>query len=144
MTVYGILWLVAMIAFVVIECISYQLMSIWMAVGAGAGLIAYFVGADFLVQFVVFIVVSIALIALTRPFASKFLNSKNEKTNIDNLLGKKGIVIKRIDNIKGTGTIKLGGIEWSARAEDTNEIEEDEIVEVVRIEGVKAIVRKEN
>ena len=63
-------------------------------------------GADFLVQFVVFIVVSIALIALTRPFASKFLNSKNEKTNIDNLLGKKGIVIKRIDNIKGTGTIK--------------------------------------
>ena len=144
MTTYGILWLVSMIAFVVIECISYQLMSIWMAVGSGAALIAYFLGADFLVQFVIFIVVSVALIVLTRPFASKFLNSKNEKTNVDNVLGKHAVVIAEIDNIKGVGTIKLGGMEWSARSDDASKISEGEIVEVVKIEGVKAIVRKEN
>lgn len=144
MTTYGILWLVAMIAFIVIEGISYQLMSIWMAVGAGAALVAHLLGADFVVQFVIFIVVSVALIIFTRPFANRFLNSKNEKTNVDNLLGKKAVVIAAIDNIKGTGTIKLGGIEWSARAEDESKISEGEIVEVVKVEGVKLIVRKEN
>lgn len=143
MTAYGILWLVALIAFVVIECISYQLMSIWMAVGALSALISYGLGADFVVQFVIFIVVSVVLIILTRPFVNRFLNSKNEKTNVDNLIGKKSVVLSEIDNIKGIGTIKLNGIEWSARSDDGQIIEVGKVVSVVRVEGVKVIVKED-
>ena len=55
----GILWTVAMVVFIAIECISYQLMSIWMAAGSLAALIVYFLGGDFMTQFLVFIASSI-------------------------------------------------------------------------------------
>ena len=143
MASYGVLWLLAMILFIVIECFSYQLMSIWMAVGALSALIAYGLGADFVVQFIIFIVVSLALIVITRPFAERFLNAKNTKTNVDSIPGKKAIVIKTIDNLKNSGTVKLDGMEWSAKSENGEIISEGEAVEILRVEGVKAIVRKE-
>ena len=49
-------------------------------------------------------------------------------------------MLASVDNIRGTGTVKLGGIEWSARSTDGTPIEEGKIVRVDRIEGVKAFV----
>ena len=139
---YGILWIVAVITFVVIECFSYQLMSIWMAAGALAALIAFWLGANFTVQFIIFAVVSILLIGLTRPFVKRFVNVKTEKTNTDGLVGKKAIVISEISNLENKGRIKISGMEWSAKADDDTKIADGETVEIIKIEGVKAIVRR--
>lgn len=138
----SILWLVAIIAFIAIECISYQLMSIWMAVGALAALIIYWFGGNFLFQFLTFTIVSILLIVLTRPFCKKFINSKTEKTNTDGIIGEKAVVISEISNIAGQGKVKINGMEWSARSDNDEVIKDGEIVEIVKIEGVKLIVKK--
>jgi membrane protein implicated in regulation of membrane protease activity len=50
------------------------------------------------------------------------------------------LVTKKITQF-GKGEIKIKGQIWSAISEDNNEIEEGVICSVVRIEGVKAIVR---
>lgn len=143
MTAYGILWLVAMIVFIIIECFSYQLMSIWMAVGALVALICHVSGADFFTQFIVFLIVSIVLVILTRPFVKRFLDSKNIKTNVDDVIGKSAIVTSEIYNLENKGTVKIGGMEWSARAEDNTKIEAGKVVKVLKVEGVKVIVKED-
>ncbi len=143
MTVYGILWIVAIIVFIVIECFSYQLMSVWMAAGALVALICHIAGADFFTQFMVFLIISIVLIILTRPFVKNFLNSKNVKTNVDDIVGKEAIVTDEISNLENKGTVKIGGMEWSAKAEDNKKIEVGVVVKVLKIEGVKVIVKED-
>lgn len=137
-----ILWLFAVILFVIIECLSYQLISIWMAFGATGALIACLLGGNFAVQFIVFAIVSVLLIILTRPFCKRFINAKAEKTNVDGIIGKKAIVIREISNTEGKGSVKVNSMEWSARSDNNEKISVGETVEIVKIEGVKLIVKK--
>ena len=137
-----ILWLFAVILFVIIECLSYQLISIWMAFGAIAALIVCWLGGNFTVQFIVFAIVSVLLIILTRPLCKRFINAKTERTNADRIIGKKAIVISEISNIKNQGSVRVNGMEWSARSDNNEKISVGETVEIVKIEGVKLIVRK--
>lgn len=138
-----IIWLVLVAVLVVIEIISLGLTTIWFAGGAlVAAIVAGFNGPIWL-QVILFLIVSIALLIFTRPLAEKHLNSKLEKTNIDSLVGSKAIVLSTINNIEGTGQIKLNGVEWSAKnVEEDSIITEGTQVIVTEIQGVKAIVKK--
>ena len=64
-----ILWLILLIILLVIEAISLELTTIWFAGGALAAFIAALVGADVVVQVVLFLAVSIVLLVFTRPEA---------------------------------------------------------------------------
>ena len=81
--------------------------------------------------------------ALVRPMARKWLHPKMEKTNADRILDQEGVVVEEIDNLNASGQIKIGGAVWSARAEGEEVIPPGTRVRVARIEGVKAIVRKQ-
>ncbi|MBQ6537324.1 MAG: NfeD family protein, partial [Eubacterium sp.] len=47
-----------------------------------------------------------------------------------------------INNKKGTGQVSVRDLEWLARSEDDSVIEKGETVTILRIEGVKLIVKK--
>ena len=68
--------------------------------------------------------------------------SDNTITNANAIIGKKALVIKQINSIKGTGQIKVNGEVWSAKSSDDNIIEEGEYVTILNINGVKAVVEK--
>ena len=72
-----------------------------------------------------------------------FNGSKREKTNAEGLIGKRAKVIEQIDNDRETGRVIVNGQEWMARTEDEDIINIDEIVEILRISGVKLIVKKQ-
>lgn len=134
-------WLIAMVVLLVIEALVPGLVSIWFAVGALASLISAMVGAPMWLQIVWFFVVSIAMLALTRPLAKKYVNSRIQPTNADVALGKDCIVLEDIDNIRGTGAVSLDGKVWTARMlRDDALAAQGNIVRAVRIEGVKLIV----
>ena len=60
------------------------------------------------------------------------------------LIGSDCVVRERIDNLRGTGAVLAQGKEWTARTENGDaSAEVGEIVKIVRIEGVKLIVKKE-
>lgn len=89
-----------------------------------------------------FIIVTVVVLIFLRPIAVKYINNKAEKTNVDSLIGKKAKVLEDIDNLNAKGQVSIDGMEWTARSEDGSEIKKDALVEVVAIEGVKAIVKQ--
>ena len=66
---------------------------------------------------------------------------KKTSTNVDTLIGKQAIVTEKIDNLAGTGQVKIDGNLWTARSEGGFIIAEREVVEIVKISGVKLIVK---
>ena len=136
------IWLIITVILIVVEIITLGLTSIWFAGGAFvAGLISL-TGAHWLVQLLVFAVVSTLLFVFTRPFAAKHLMKNVEKTNVDSLIVKEGIVKQEINNLEAQGVVKLSGMEWSARSADDSKIAAGEKVLVQSIDGVKLIVTK--
>ena len=78
----------------------------------------------------------------TRPLAVRFLNKDTLKTNVDRVVGMEGVVTEEISNLAGTGKVSLGGNVWTARTENEGgTIPVDAVVTVLRVEGVKLIVK---
>ena len=137
----SICWLAVFVLLIVIELATMGLTTIWFAGGAVAGFIASMLGANVVIQAVVFFVVSIVLLIFTRPFAVRYINSNKTKTNIDGLIGQEALVLEEINNNRETGCARLEGKEWTARSVDDTVIPADTVVIVERIEGVKLIVK---
>lgn len=136
-----IVWLVAMIVLLIVEAIVPGLVSIWFAIGALAALVSALLGAPLWLQMVWFLVVSVVALALTRPLVKKYVNGRVQPTNADALIGRDCVVTENIDNIAGTGAVKVDGKVWTARSVDENaHFQAGSIVTAVRIEGVKLIV----
>ena len=110
------------------------------AVGAVAAAVSAGLGGDVVVQVLVFVVVSVALIAVVRPIAARHSSQRPQLvTGVDALKGKQAVVLERVDS--AGGRIKLAGEVWSARALDTGRAYEvGQEVDVVDIEGATAIV----
>lgn len=94
----------------------------------------------FAVQILIFLILSTVLLFLTRPVLIKKMKIGTEKTNSDGLIGKKALVVKQITEFE-KGEIKINGNIWSAKSEDSSLIPENTQCEILRIEGVTAIVK---
>lgn len=136
------IWLGAFIFFAAVELMTFGLTSIWFAIGSLAACVTYLLGGGWIAQIVTFIVVTILVLVLLRPYAVKYINNKAEKTNVEALVGKTAKVVKTVDNIAATGMVLIDGIEWTARSTNDTVIEEGELVTIVAVEGVKVIVEK--
>lgn len=138
-----IVWAILFIVFVIIETVTAQIVSIWFALGALVSLIVSCFTDSILIQLIVFLAVSILSLLLTRPVFKKFINIKHEKTNTDNFVGKEGILIEEVDNIKGTGRLSISGLTWNTRSiDDKIIIPVNSIVVIKEIKGVTAFVEK--
>ena len=135
-----IVWLVLMVIFLIAEGTTVTITSLWFAAGALVALVAGMLGAKLWLQVVLFVVVSALLLIALRPIVKKHFTPKLAKTNIDAVIGSRGYVTTDIDNMAATGTVKLGAMEWTARSADGSPICAGTLVQVERIEGVKAIV----
>ncbi len=140
----SMLWLIAAVAFGFIEAITLGIATIWFSIGALIAWLFSLFNTPLWVQVLVFLVSSSVLLYFTRPIAQKFLKIGHTKTNAETIKGKNGIVIKEIDNIQGTGQVKVGGQIWSAKTLDEEKISEGSIIEILDIQGVKLVVRQKN
>nr|WP_203659625.1 NfeD family protein [Streptomyces sp. SID14446] len=111
------------------------------AVGAVAASVVAGLGGGIVAQVLVFVVVSVALIAVVRPIAARHSAQRPQlASGIDALKGRQAVVLERVDG-SGDGRIKLAGEIWSARALDAGQAYEvGQEVDVVDIDGATAIV----
>ena len=137
-----IIWLALLIVFAITEGVTVALVSIWFMGGALAALIAALCGAELWVQVVLFFAVSILLLLCLRPLSKRLIKQKKVATNADSNIGKEAVVTERIDNLQGSGAVRISGVEWSARSADGSEIEKGAVVRGLRIEGVKVCVER--
>ncbi len=133
------LWLVIAIVLFAVEALTVNLTTIWFGFGAIAAMVVSALGGSSSLQIIFFVVATVVLLIFTRPLAVKYI--RKTSTNIDSLVGKQAIVIEKIDNLAGTGQVKIDGNVWSARSEHGFIISEREVVEIVEISGVKLIVK---
>ena len=134
-------WLLAAAVFLGLEIITMGLTTIWFAGGALIAAIAAMLRFPIIVQIIIFAVVSLILLIVTRPFASHFLNNRTVKTNAESLVGQRCLVTKPIDNLRAIGEVVIRGQTWSAKSmENDSVIPENAIVEVKSITGVKLVV----
>ena len=137
-----VFWLICFIGLLAVEFMKQALTTIWFCAGAIVAMIVSFIGAPFWLQLILFVAVSLVVLLFYRPLAIKYVNSKRIRTNVDELVGKDARVCERIDNNAGKGRVILNGVDWAARSLDGSVIEEQEMVTVREIQGVKAIVEK--
>ena len=135
-------WIAVLVTAVVVEAVTSDFVAIWFFPAALVSLILSLFDVPVWLQVLLFVVVGLALVIATRPLCRKFLMVKKEKTNAEALIGKVCIVTEEIRNIDEVGEVKVGGLCWSARAEDAQRvIAVGEHVEIVEIQGVKLIVK---
>ena len=133
-----LLWLVILAIFLIIEAVT-----VWFAGGALLAAIASAAGADIIVQWILFLIVSLILLIFTRPLAVRYMKRGVTRTNVNSLIGKRAVVIQKIDNLSQMGQVRINDIEWMARTESDEEtIPEKSVVEIEAVQGVKLIVKK--
>lgn len=138
--VFGWVWLAVIIALIVLETATVQLVAVWFIGGALAGLIASLLGASVAVQVVLFVFFSFASLLFVRPLVKGKLETTKIPTNADMVIGKTAVVIETINNDCAKGRVQVSGLDWSARSYDKSVIEKGTKVGVCAIDGVKLIV----
>ena len=110
------IWFGLLILFGILEAVTVSVVSIWFMAGSLAAILAALCGASLPVQIVLFLAVSVALLACLRPLVRKYVSPKITATNADRVIGKTAVVTESIDNIAAQGAVKVGGVVWTARS----------------------------
>ncbi|MEG0780792.1 MAG: NfeD family protein [Oscillospiraceae bacterium] len=134
------IWLGAIVLFGCLEAATAGLTSIWFVAGSIAALIAAILGAHFAVQIVLFVVVSILMLAITRPLVKKWTGGTKIATNADRALGAVARVTEEISSTGGA--VYIDGKTWTARTASADVLPVGETVRVLRIEGVTLFVEQ--
>lgn len=134
----SIAWLILLAFLIFVEIITLGLTTIWFAGGALVSFIVSLFYDNLLLEIVLFVVVSLALLYFTRPIVKKYFNSTRTKTNYEAVIGKEALVTSTIDNANGWAVVD--GLEWSARSVNGDIIEKGTKVIVESISGVKLMV----
>lgn len=130
-------WFLIGIVFVIIEGISFGLISIWFAIGAFITM--FFTNLSLNIQLYIFILTSGISLLLIRRFALIYLKGKGKES--DRVTDSR-VKIESIEQ-RGSVTIylvKLDGKIWEAICDERLELEE--IAQVEKIKGNKLILNK--
>ena len=137
-------WLIVAGVFFIGEIFTAGFLIFWLGVAAMLTMIVSIFTANIVVQTAVFVIASGLLLFLTKPFVDKYItkNKKSVATNAYSVIGQKGIVTKEMNSTPSSfGQVKVGEEIWTAISENSNKIEEGTEIEVVKIDGVKLIVK---
>ena len=135
------IWLIISGICLIVESFTLGFFVFWFSIGAIFALITSLFTTNIIIQSTVFVITSTLLLLLTKPLIKKFVKTpKTTPTNVYSIIGKEGIVLETIDSINGTGKVKVNGELWSAIS-DSN-IEKDEKIKVISVNGVKLKVEK--
>lgn len=141
-----ILWLVLGVALIIAEMFTLGFVLLWFGIGAIAAAFVGMLGGGFLLQFLVFAIVSVALTAMSRTiFANYFSHGEGQsmKSGVDSLPGQVGTVTIASQGVMQEGAVKVFGSTWTAFPIDGEDaLTEGEKVEVVEVKGSSIYVQK--
>ena len=138
-----LIWLIASGAFAAAEAFSLTFVLVMFAGGAAAGAVTAALGGPALLQVILAIVATVALLGVVRPIAARHLTTgTGARTGTDALVGKEAVVLSEVD--VHNGRVRLNGGEWSARSFDRAQVlTAGTVVRVMEISGATAVVWQE-
>lgn len=138
-----VVWLAIFAITMIVEVCVPDLVSIWFSLSALITLFFSFIeGLPYWGEIIIFVGLSLILLALTRKFVKKFLKSKETvKTNLNSFIGKEFKLEKTIEPFS-KGEIKINGVAWDCDTKDNSKIEKGKIIIIKEIQGNKLIVEE--
>ncbi len=133
------IWLGIVIFLIFIEVITVGLTTVWFVISGFVSLILSLFIDSVEIQFSVFVLLGVLLLITTRPYLVKKLHVKESKTNLDRVIGMRGIVTEDITTLN-PGEVKVDGKRWTAISD--TDIKVGSSVEVLSIIGVKIKVKE--
>lgn len=133
------MWLIIILFLGFVEAITVNLVTIWFVISGIVSLILSFFINDFIIQFSVFVILGILLLITTRSWLNKVFKINKYKTNLDRVIGMRGIVTEKITK-NSPGEVKVDGKRWMAISDKTINVDND--VKILEIDGVKLKVEK--
>jgi membrane protein implicated in regulation of membrane protease activity len=135
-----LIWLIVSGALAAAEAASLSFVLLMVSGGAAAAAITAALGGPALLQVVVAILGTLALLWLVRPVAIRHTNSgPHVLTGSDALVGRDAVVLSAVTG--SDGRVRLNGGEWSARAIDPSQVlAAGTHVTVMAIDGATAVV----
>ena len=137
------IWISVFIITLFIELNTADLTIIWFCIASLVSFILALFGISYIIQIIVFVVISLVLLIATRPLTKNMMNKTLIRTNADRIISSIGIVTKAI-NPDDVGEVKVGSDYWRAISADNTLIEENEKVTIISFSGNKVIVSKVN
>ncbi|HYX84659.1 MAG TPA: NfeD family protein [Gaiellales bacterium] len=136
-----VVWVVIAVALLVAEATTTAFVAIYFGVAALAAALLAAAGASVAVQMLAFGGLAVGSLALTRPALRRATGRvAGLRTGVDAMQGKIGLVTLPIAELE-PGQVKVGGEIWTARSYyDGESIPAGTRVEVVKVEGVTALV----
>ncbi|MGH3677094.1 MAG: NfeD family protein [Mycobacterium sp.] len=137
-----LIWLVAALGLAGAEALTGDLFLLMLSGGALAAVGSNLIFDNYLIDGIVFLVVSVLLLVLVRPaLRRRFAEGTGLPEPARALEGKSALVLDRV--ARHEGQVKLDGDVWTARPMNENDVyEPGDHVTVVRIEGATAVVQK--
>ena len=136
------IWIFVAIAAVIFEVLTARTVSLSVVPAAIVTAILAFFRVAIYWQIITFVLVSAVCLVLLMTVFSRYFKRGDGHTDLELIIGERGIVTERIDNDAGLGQLKVKGLYWAARTVDGNSYEVGDVLTVVAIEGVKLICRK--
>ena len=134
-----VIWTIFVIAAIIIEFETANLVSIWFAAGGIASIVCAVLELPIWIQIIVFAVVSGIFLLATRPFVKKISDNQTVLTNVDRYVGMVAVVTKEI--IQGEkGEIKIEFQNWPAISKKDNTFKIGDKVLITEIVGNKMVV----
>ncbi len=144
---YQDLWL-----WLIFVTVGLLLVLVELIIGVETGLDLVFIGSAFILgglvtwpfgSWILTVIVTgaicVAYVALGRRYVHKWTAVKKAKTNIDAIIGRRGIVLRSIaKNVDGR--VKVGNEQWRAKAEE--DIKQGDEVVVTSVSGATLVVEK--
>lgn len=90
------LWLTIVILLTIIEAMTINLVTIWFVASGIIAMITSFFIEDLVIQFAIFVVGGALLMLFTKPLLTKLKKEKEEKLNLERIIGMTGIVTEEI------------------------------------------------
>ena len=139
------LWLFVAIAAVVVESMTCDLVAIWFVPGALTAMLLSMFVSSIGWQVAIFLGLSVVVLVLAKTVFKKYMpKTKKNVMNADAMIGARAVVTEEIDNLHGTGSVRVNGVAWTARATDPEAtIPQGSVVIVKQIAGVKLICEPE-
>jgi membrane protein implicated in regulation of membrane protease activity len=135
------LWMGLAAVFAVGEIFTEGFFLLWFAIGAAVAGVLAILGVGAVWQWAAFVVLSGVLLAVSRRFAERFTSKQPPGIGADRFIGKRGLVLEEIDEVKNTGRARIDKEEWRADSATGEAIPVGARIEVVRLEGTHVVVR---
>ena len=131
-------WLAIVVCLAILEMVTVSLVSIWFVLSGLLAMISSLFITNITIQIAIFVIFGIIFMLLTKKMIKKAVPEK-VKTNVDRIIGMKGIVTEKITK-NHPGEVKVDGKRWTAIANET--IEKDSIVKILEINSTKLTVER--